>query len=138
MACCEGLFFLIWVMCFSPLVVKGQAPGDADEACMNVSSRPSVVNQDILMASYDYYQLLESNGGPWAVVDSDGNNDVIAAMVCYHLYSGFLLSSHSYIGNFMVNLLVLCHHAYHEITCNYTTKYCYLARLIHIIAKVIC
>ena len=50
-----------------------QAPGDEDLECLT-SDRPLVPNHKILMASFNYVDLLKSNGGPWIVVDEDGNN----------------------------------------------------------------
>lgn len=55
----------------------GQAPGDAEELCLNARSRPPVVNQEILLANFNYGSLLQSSGGPWAVVDLDDNNDLV-------------------------------------------------------------
>jgi len=54
----------------------GQAPGDVDQECLVTPLRPSVVNQDLLMASFDYRDLIV-NAGPWAVVDIDGNNNPV-------------------------------------------------------------
>ena len=48
----------------------GQAPGDEDERCLE-----DIVNEEDLMSSFNYRNLLRSNGGPWTVVDDDNNND---------------------------------------------------------------
>lgn len=52
-----------------------QSPGDEDNECLTSTDRPSTVNQNILMATFNYANLLENDGGPWAVVDEDENND---------------------------------------------------------------
>ena len=52
-----------------------QAPGDEDDLCLLVSYRPSVVNQEILMWSFNYRNLLENQGARWLVLDEDSNND---------------------------------------------------------------
>ena len=71
----QGLTLLLAIV---TAVIKGQAAsGDADQVCVIYPFRPSVVNQHILMASFDYRNLLESIGGPWVVVDKDGNNDIL-------------------------------------------------------------
>ena len=46
------------------------APGDEDQVCVT-----PVLDQEILMASFNYRNLLEGSGGPWTVVDEDDNND---------------------------------------------------------------
>ena len=48
----------------------GQAPGDEDDSCLE-----DVVNEEDLMSSFNYRNLLPSNGGPWTVVNDDNNND---------------------------------------------------------------
>ena len=54
------------------------APGDEDQECLTSPNRPSTVNHEILMASFNYVNLLENDGGPWIVVDEDENNDPMA------------------------------------------------------------
>lgn len=49
-----------------------QAPGDEDATCFVRDS--DSVNREILMASFNYRNLLEDDGGPWTVVDADNNN----------------------------------------------------------------
>ena len=51
------------------------APGDEDQECLTSPNRPSTYNREVLMASFNYMNLLENDGGPWVVVDEDGNND---------------------------------------------------------------
>ncbi|XP_065901652.1 uncharacterized protein [Dysidea avara] len=71
------LQFLAFLL-IATTVVRGPAPGDADEVCVTSPLRPLLVNQDILMASFNYRSLVEGSGGPWAVVDLDGNNNEVA------------------------------------------------------------
>ena len=71
------LQFLAFLL-IATTVVRGPAPGDADEVCLTSPLRPLLVNQDILMASFNYGSLVEGSGGPWAVVDLDGNNNEVA------------------------------------------------------------
>ena len=47
----------------------GQAPGDEDGACLED------VNEEVLMSSLNYRNLVSGNGAPWSVVDNDNNND---------------------------------------------------------------
>ena len=65
-----GFFVLLAIAVHA---TTSQAPGDANEVCVTSPLRPTVVNQDILMASFDYRDLVDDMG-PWAVVDLDGNN----------------------------------------------------------------
>lgn len=51
------------------------APGDEDQECLTSPDRPSAINQEILMSTFNYQSLLEDDGGPWIVVDEDENND---------------------------------------------------------------
>ena len=52
------------------------APGDEDQECLASPNRPSTYNREVLMASFNYMNLLENDGGgPWIVVDEYGNND---------------------------------------------------------------
>ena len=69
-----GFFVLIAITVHA---TTGQAPGDVDQVCLTTPTRPSVVNQDLLMASFDYRDLIV-NGGPWAVVDRDDNNNPVS------------------------------------------------------------
>ena len=50
----------------------GQAPGDEDGQCVE-----DVVNEEDLMSSFNYKNLVPSTSGvgPWTVVDDDNNND---------------------------------------------------------------
>ena len=48
----------------------GQAPGDEDERCLE-----DIVNEEDLMSSLDYRNLVRSRGGPWTVIDDDNSND---------------------------------------------------------------
>ena len=69
-------FYFFLLLAIAVHATTGQAPGDEDNACLGNPLRPTVINQDILMASFNYRELLEGNGGPWIVVDRDTNNDV--------------------------------------------------------------
>ena len=51
-------------------VYPGQAPGDEDERCLE-----DIVNEEDLMSSFNYRNLLTSGGGPWSVVNDDNNSD---------------------------------------------------------------
>ena len=48
----------------------GQAPGDEDDSCLE-----DVVNEEDLMSSFNYRNLVPSMGGPWTVVNDDNRND---------------------------------------------------------------
>ena len=48
----------------------GQAPGDEDDGCLK-----DVVNEEVLMSSLYYRNLVSGNGAPWSVVNVDNNND---------------------------------------------------------------
>ena len=48
----------------------GQAPGDEDDVCLE-----DIVNEEVLMSSLYYRNLVSGNGGPWSVVNIDNNND---------------------------------------------------------------
>ena len=64
-----------WFLLITVHAVTGQAPGDEDQLCFTVSTREPFVNQIVLMSSLNYINLLESDGGPWAVLNEDDNND---------------------------------------------------------------
>ena len=53
--------------------ISGQAPGDEDDLCLRLTTRPSFANQIVLMSSRNYQHLIEEDG-PWIVVDRDNNN----------------------------------------------------------------
>ena len=55
--------------------VTSQAPGDEDQLCLTLPTREPFVNQIVLMSSVNYGTLLESDGGPWIVLNEDDNND---------------------------------------------------------------
>ena len=59
------------LFCVSFITGNAQAPGDEDGRC---KTRTSVINQEILMWSFNYNNLIEKNG-PWIVLDEDDNND---------------------------------------------------------------
>ena len=75
-----GAVFLLYVSSLFLLFATGSmqrvAPGDEDDMCVE-----PVINQEILMASFNYANLLESGysgsfrRGPWVVVNQDNNND---------------------------------------------------------------
>ena len=48
----------------------GQAPGDEDDVCLE-----DVVNEEVLMSSLYYRNLISGDEAPWTVVDNDSNND---------------------------------------------------------------
>ena len=64
-----------WFLLITMHAVTGQAPGDEDQLCRTLPTRGSFVNQMVLMSSFNYITLLESNGGPWVVLNEDNNND---------------------------------------------------------------
>jgi len=75
------LFILVYVASSWCIIAFGAASsslGDEDPECLKSPNRPSTINQNILLASFNYANLLESDGGPWAVVDEDQNNDLMA------------------------------------------------------------
>ena len=53
---------------------SGQAPGDEDDVCLRLPTRPSFANQIVLMSSRNYIRLIEGENHPWIVVDRDSNN----------------------------------------------------------------
>ena len=69
-----GAVFLLYVSSLFLLFATGSmqrvAPGDEDDVCVE-----PVSNQEILMASFNYRNLLERVGSPWVVVNQDNNND---------------------------------------------------------------
>ena len=64
----------LWSFILLLLVVvqatTGQAPGDEDDSCLE-----DVVNEEDLMSSFNYRNLVPSRGGPWTVVNDDNRND---------------------------------------------------------------
>ena len=63
----------LWSLILLLVIVQattGQAPGDEDNFCLE-----DVVNEEILMGSLYYRNLVSGNGAPWTVVDDDNNND---------------------------------------------------------------
>ena len=56
------------------LCATAQSPGDHDQVCKDMSATPDYSqNVKALMDSWGYNNLLEDNGGPWAVLDGDGD-----------------------------------------------------------------
>jgi len=52
-----------------------QAPGDEDAVCVGINEYFRIfVNQEVLISSFNYFNLLEPNGGPWAAIDLDGDD----------------------------------------------------------------
>lgn len=51
------------------IVTGRQAPGDEDDVCLENATR--VVNEVVLMRSFNYRHLFKENGGPWSIVDDD-------------------------------------------------------------------
>ena len=68
----RALWSFILLLLVIVQATTGQAPGDEDERCLE-----DVVNEEVLMSSFNYRNLVPSNGnpGPWTVVDDDDNND---------------------------------------------------------------
>ena len=67
-ALCSFLLLL-----FTVKATTGQAPGDEDDVCLR-----DIVNEEVLMSSLRYRNLLPSNvspEAPWSVVNNDTNND---------------------------------------------------------------
>ena len=79
------------------------APGDEDQICATIYESgsgsglgsggsgeliwPDVdPNQEILMSSYNYANLLETNGGPWiSVVQNDDDEPSVSSCSCSHM-----------------------------------------------------
>ena len=66
----RALWSFILLLLVIVQATTGQAPGDEDERCVE-----DVVNEEDLMSSFNYRNLVPRNGGPWTVVDDDDNND---------------------------------------------------------------
>ena len=54
--------------------ITGQAPGDEDNICLQ-----DVLNEEDLMSSFNYRNLVQDRGGPWTVVNNDDNNDAFTS-----------------------------------------------------------
>ena len=92
----QTLMFLAAVLLLHMFVTGDtQAPGDEDSACVDLQRIPPFsqppVYEITLMKNSNYNYLLESNGGPWIVVDEDNNNDDLmgnsTSTVCQYSYS---------------------------------------------------
>jgi len=68
-------YFVLLIITVHVTTGQRQAPGDEDQLCIDNLLRPQIVNQDILMASFDYVDIIQTTDAPWAVVDLDGNNN---------------------------------------------------------------
>jgi len=68
-------YFVLLTITMHVTTGQRQAPGDEDQLCIDNLLRPPIVNQDVLMASFDYVDLIQTTNAPWAVVDLDGNNE---------------------------------------------------------------
>ena len=68
-------FFLLLLVIVQ--ATTGQAPGDEDEICLLVRLVDRVANEEVLMSSFNYRNLVPrfSGVGPWTVVNDDNNND---------------------------------------------------------------
>ena len=66
----RALWSFILLLLVIVQATTGQAPGDEDERCLE-----DVVNEEGLMSSLTYRNLISSMGGPWTVVDDDNNID---------------------------------------------------------------
>ena len=72
--CAMLLAIAMPLFCVSFITGNAQAPGDEDGNCKTHRYRPSVINQEILMWSFNYNDLIEKNG-PWIILNEDDNND---------------------------------------------------------------
>ena len=60
--------------CVLWLSAIAQSPGDHDQVCKDMSVMPDYSqNIKALMDSWGYQNLLDNNGGPWTVLDEDGD-----------------------------------------------------------------
>ena len=81
MTACGTVVVLLYVSLFFAAVRTQQvAPGDEDQVCtgaesVNASDLPDI-DQEILMASYNYADLLETNGGPWISVAQNNEDEL--------------------------------------------------------------
>ena len=66
----RALWSFILLLLVIVQATTGQAPGDEDERCLE-----DVVNEEDLMSSFNYRNLVPSRGGPWTVVNDDNRND---------------------------------------------------------------
>ena len=64
-----------WFLLITVHAVTGHAPGDEDQLCLFLPTREPFVNQIVLMSTLNYEFVLESEGGPWFVLNEDDNND---------------------------------------------------------------
>ena len=73
-----GAVCLLYVSSLFLLFATGSmqrvAPGDEDDVCVELGVE-TVSNQEILMASFYYRNLVQRVGSPWVVVNQDNNND---------------------------------------------------------------
>ena len=67
--------FILTFLCIIATCAATIAPGDEDQECLASPNRPSTLNREVLMASFNY-ENLTNDGGPWIVVDEDGNSDI--------------------------------------------------------------
>jgi len=73
MAKMRALWFFV-VLLVTVHATTRQAPGDEDDACVEIHEQlRTFVNQKVLMSSFNYRNLLEPNG-PWAAVNVDGDD----------------------------------------------------------------
>ena len=70
----RALWSFILLLLVIVQATTGQAPGDEDDLCLELSLE-DVVNEEDLMSIANYRNLLPSRGGPWTVVNDDMNND---------------------------------------------------------------
>ena len=77
----QAASIVVLLVSFFAISRTQQAPGDEDRICQTLIGRPAVVNQEILMWSYNYRNLLEDEGGQWIVVDEDSNNEGFSTTV---------------------------------------------------------
>ena len=66
----RALWSFLLLLLVAVRAIPGQAPGDEDDVCVE-----DVLNEEDLMSSLNYRNLVPSRGGPWAVVNNDANND---------------------------------------------------------------
>ena len=72
----RALWYFLLLLLVIVQATTGQAPGDEDGVCLYLQD---VLNEEVLMSSFNYRDLVASRGGPWAVVNNDDNNDAFTS-----------------------------------------------------------
>ena len=70
----RALWSFLLLLLVAVRAITGQAPGDEDDVCLQ-----DVLNEEGLMSSFNYRDLVSSRGGPWTVVNNDDNNDMLTS-----------------------------------------------------------